>query len=288
MTRFRGLCTAAAALFVLTACARPGGTGTGTGPSGAASSPPAEGNTLVLRVERVGGLAGPEQMPGGLPLVSVYADGRRIAEGPQIAIYPPPALPSVQVQQLDRATVDRLLTRADAAGIRPGLDLGQPAVADAPTTRITVVTGAGARTLEVVGLTEASPDDPRLTPAQRAARATVAAFVQEVTDVAGGTPEGHPYRPATLAVLVRPYVAPSDGLPELPRPIDWPGPALPGTPLGATGCVPVSGADTGAVLDAAADATAITPWRSGGKTWSVRFRPLLPDENGCADLAAPR
>jgi hypothetical protein len=281
MSRLRGTWTAVAAvtLFLITACARPDSPGGPAGPlpSGAAGSAPANADALVLRVERVGG-----QMPGKLPLVSVYADGRLITQGPQIAIYPPPALPNVQVQRLDRATVAELLAKADAAGIGAGLDLGRPNVADAPTTRITVATGGGARTVEVVGLTEAGPDDPRLTPAQREARAKVAAFVQEVTDLsaATGAPEGQPYRPESLAALAR--------LPERPRPVDWPGPPLPGTPAGVAGCVTVSGADAAEVLQAAADATAITPWRSGGKSWSVRFRPLLPDETGCADLAANR
>ncbi|HEY7273021.1 MAG TPA: hypothetical protein VH502_09830 [Actinoplanes sp.] len=294
MTRFRGLwTTAAVTLFVITACARPDGTGSGpagTAPSGAPSSAAAGADTLVVRIERVGGLMAPEQMPGKLPLISVYADGRLITPGPQIAIYPPPALPSVQVQQLERATVDSLLAKADAAGIRSSLDLGHPMVADAPTTRITVATGEGARTLEVVGLTEASADDPRLTPAQRDARAKVAQFVQDVTEVsaAKGMPQGQPYRAASLAALASPYVAPSDGLPKKPRPIDWPGPTLPGAPLGAVSCVTVSGAEAAAVLQAAADATAITPWRSGGKVWNVRFRPLLPDETGCADLATTK
>ena len=295
MTRFRGLWTAVAVvtLFVITACARPDGTGNGaaeTAPSGAASSAPATTDALVLRIERVGGLMAPEQMPGKFPLVSVYADGRLITQGPQIAIYPPPALLNVQVQRLDRATVESLLAKADAAGIRSGLDLGHPMVADASTTRITVATSEGARTLEVVGLTEAGADDPRLTAAQRDARAKVAKFVQEVSDLsaATGTPNGQQYRPESLAALASPYVPPSDGLPKKLRPIDWPGPPLPGAPLGTAHCVTVSGADAGEVLSAAADATAITPWRSGGKVWSVRFRPLLPDETGCADLAATR
>jgi len=33
---------------------------------------------------------------------------------------------------------------------------------------------------------------------------------------------------------------------------------------------------------------AATPWTSGGKTWWLTLRPLLPDESGCADLAAKR
>jgi hypothetical protein len=29
-------------------------------------------------------------------------------------------------------------------------------------------------------------------------------------------------------------------------------------------------------------------WTSGGATWTVKFRPLLPEETGCADLQEPR
>ena len=281
---------AAIALFLLTACARPDAPG-GTWPSPSTPSAAPAGGALVLRVERVGGMTAPDQMPGPLPPVSVYADGRLISQGPQIAIYPPPALPNVQVQRLDPATVDGLVAEARAAGVRPGGDLGQPGVADAVTTRITVTDGDGRDTVDVLALSEARPDDPRLTPAQRQARATLAAFVQKLTDLstARGVPEPQPYRPESVAALARPYAAPPDGLPEPPAVVTWPGPALPGAALaGTTGCVTVSGAAAGPVLAAAGSATTITPWRSGGRLWSVRVRPLLPDEGGCADLTPSR
>ena len=38
----------------------------------------------------------------------------------------------------------------------------------------------------------------------------------------------------------------------------------------------------------AEDANANTPWTSGGNQFTVTFRPLLPDETGCADLKAVR
>ncbi|HET9140343.1 hypothetical protein, partial [Actinophytocola sp.] len=66
---------------------------------------------------------------------------------------------------------------------------------------------------------------------------------------------------------------------------EWPGPALPGESIGPeTGCVVATGDQARAVMAAARDASAATPWRSGGKTWTVALRPLLPDETGCADL----
>ena len=295
MTRPRGSWTAVAAvtLFLLSACARAADPAAGpsedASPGASASAAP---DALVLRIDRVGGFVAPDQQLGRYPVVSVYADGRVITTGPQIQIYPGPALPNLLVQQIDPATVQGLLDKAVRAGVRSGADLGQPSVADAPTTRITVAApGGGTSSLEAVALTETQPDDPRLTPAQREARAKLAAFVQEVSDLpnAQGMPPAQPYRPTAVAALARPYVDPQDGLPKKPAPVAWPGPALPGSMLnGRTGCVTATGADAEKVLAAAKQATQITPWTSGGRRWTVVLRPLLPDESGCANLKGAR
>jgi hypothetical protein len=70
--------------------------------------------------------------------------------------------------------------------------------------------------------------------------------------------------------------------------VPWPGPALPGEPIGPLpdlGCVVATGDQATAVIAAARDANVLTPWLSPDDIrWSVTFRPLLPDESGCADL----
>jgi hypothetical protein len=49
--------------------------------------------------------------------------------------------------------------------------------------------------------------------------------------------------------------------------------------------VSASGDAAAALLDAARQANAQTPWTSAdGTPWSVAFRPLLPGETGCAEL----
>jgi hypothetical protein len=294
MTRLRGSWTAVAAvtLFLLSACARADDTaGAGRETSAGPSAPAASGpDDLVLRIERVGGFVSPDLQIGRLPMVSVYGDGRMITEGPQTDIYPSAALPNLLVQQLGPATLNDLLGKAAAAGVTSGADLGRPGVADAPTTRITVAAAGGTRTVDAVALTEAQPDDPRLTTAQRDARAKLAAFVQEVSDLpaAKEMPRAQPYQAVAVAALAYRYVKPQDGLPGKPVAVAWPGPALPGARLNQTvdvGCVAASGDQGRAVLTAAGKANAMTPWSSGGKRWSVLLRPLLPDESGCADLA---
>jgi hypothetical protein len=293
MTRLRGTPAAAVAvaLFLLAACARPAASpGAAPEDSGASSAPPpAAADEVVLRVRHEGGFVPVDMIPGRIPLVSVYGDGRVITQGPQIAVYPGPALPNVQVQQLDPARLDDLLQRAMAAGVRSGADYGVPGVADAPATRVEVRYAGRTYAVTVEALGEAQQDDPRLTPEQQAARAKLSAFVNELTALptAAGMPEAAPYRPAAVAALARAYTPPGDELPVKPAPVAWPGPALPGPelfPRVGLGCVTATGAQAEAVLAAAAKATAITPWTSAGKRYTVTFRPMLPEESGCADL----
>ncbi|GAA3341538.1 hypothetical protein GCM10020358_33280 [Amorphoplanes nipponensis] len=295
MTRLRGFWTAAAAvtLFLLSACAQQTAAGSpGVVPSPDSSSTPAGGDELVLRVSSAGGFVPADQLVGRLPETSVYADGRVIFNGPVTLSYPGPALPNVQWGTITPDELRKLLDRAEAAGVRPGADFGQPGVADAPTTEVTVVTPAGKRTVGVMALREARPDDPRLTAAQRQARAKLRAFVDELGDLTTRLTTGKPrqYEPEILAAVVWPYVT-RDDEPGRPLTVEWPGPALPGEALNPDlklSCVTVTGAQRDAVLAAAKNATALTPWVSAGNSWSVLLRPLLPDETGCADLKKAR
>ncbi|WP_369253618.1 hypothetical protein [Geodermatophilus amargosae] len=235
---------------------------------------------LVLQIAYTGGFTSPEELATRLPLVTVYGDGRVVTQGAQIEIWPSPALPSVQVQRVDEATVRDLVDRAVEAGVTEEGDLGEPPVADAPTTRFTLSTGEGTTVREVYALGE-TPDDT-LTPAQVEARGRLRDLQDELTGLMAGPAEA--YVPQTVAAVVQPH---SGGDPELPQPdVAWPGPELPGTPLGAgITCVSATGQQAADVLAAAASANVQTPWVTpDGARWSVAFRPVLPHESGCADL----
>lgn len=287
----------ALAVLLLAACAAGGAARTppvGTGPPDV--GPPDAPAALVLRVEHVGGFLPPHMIAGRLPLVSVYADGRVISEGPVPAIHPGPALPNVQVQEIDPAEVQVLADRAQAAGVGDTSDLGMPPVADAPSTRFTLVTASGTQVREVYALWESpqpgrDPGGSGLTTEQEAARARLATFLTELQDLGRG-PEVdteltvRSYVPEAVAALATPWIDPEDELDHPER--AWPGPALPGEPMGpgplGLGCVVASGEQARAVLAAAGSANVATPWTSDGARWSVSIRPLLPDESGCADL----
>ena len=297
MTRLRGTMIAAAVpLFLIGACAQPGSTGAGaSGPRvpESATVEPQGADELVARVESYGGFVPPDRTVGTLPSISVYGDGRVITEGPVPAIYPGPALPNLQVLRLSAYQVDQLRDEAAEAGVRPGTDFGRPNVADAPTTRVTVKTAQGTQSVAVVALNEAQADDPMLTAPQEAARAKLAGFVKKLSDLSAGDASSatKPYEPTSIAALARPWSKDQTGTGPAQPEVAWPGPALPGdylNPAFKIGCVVVTGADTGKVLAAAKKANQLTPWTAGGEKYLITFRPLLPDEKGCAEFKGNR
>ena len=300
MRILRGSTTAAAVFLLLFAGGCAGrtisgaaGPGPSTSPSGGVQNP---GSAPVLRVERYGGLMAPGANLMAFPVVSVYADGRVVTQGPVPAIYPGAALPNLQMQQISPDAVRTLVEKSVAAGVRTGATFGRPQVADAPTTRITVIDGGRPQTVEVAALNETSPGDSALTPAQKADRAKLATLVQQLTNLPGTLGPAQvgpaaPYTPTAIAALATPWnpgtqSGPNAGV-EAPKAQDWPGPALPGEKInaaGTVGCVIVTGAKLPAVLEAAKTAKTITPWTSGARQWTVMFRVLLPDEADCATL----
>ncbi|MBB3085920.1 hypothetical protein [Geodermatophilus sabuli] len=274
---------ALALLLLLCACAQRGGD------AGAPRAPaPGDPGRPVLLIEHVGGFVTPEMLASRLPLVGVYADGRVIAQGPVPAIYPGPALPNLQVWQLDADGVRTVVDRAVAAGVTDTGDLGSPPLADAPATRFTLVTEEGTSVREVQSLLEL-PDDGGLTPEQRAVRGELMGLIDVLGSPDASLRAAGPvsYRPSAVAAVVAEYAAAPE--PELVQPDSpWPGPALPGEPLEerlGLSCVVARGADADAVLDAAGRANALTPWLAAdGSRWALTLRPLLPHESGCGDL----
>jgi len=301
--RVAGWAAVAGLLLLVSACAA---RAAGVDPPPTAA-PPTDADRLVLRIERVGGFLPIGVTEASLPVVSVYGDGRVITEGPVPAIYPGPALPNVQVRQISTDDVRALVDRALAAGVSDTADLGRPTIADATTMRFTVVTGATTYVREVYALGETggtartgggigAPSAPvapgQLTADQQAARGKLLDLAGALTDLDGtlgaaSVGAAEPYTPRAVAAVVTAWHPRVTDPPQPQRP--WPGPALPGTQLGGQAgltCLSVSGDAAAALLDAARQANGLTPWTSAdGTPWSVAFRPLLPDESGCADLA---
>lgn len=285
---------AATACSGATVVGTPGGGGGARTSAAPAGSGAGDVTTAALRIDQIGGLVTPAMLATRLPVVAVYPDGRVIDQGPQIAIYPSPALPNIQLRRISTADVGRLVARAVSAGVTAAKDYGQPAAVDATNIRFTVRTASGIRTTEIPALLEAGGSD--LTPPQQAARRAARALYDALTDLPAtlgrsAVGDSAPYTPTAVAAFASPCGSTEPTATPIGPPCSedvraWPGPALPGTPLGgaALSCVSADGAEAAAVLTAARGAVSTTRWTSGTRQWHIDFRPLLPDESTCADL----
>src|SRR5262245_27404168 len=132
----------AAVAILASACGRlnddgPGAGGSGGSGPGAIAHPTGAGD-LVLRVEYQGGFVPYEFTLSSVPFWSLFGDGTLILTGPQIEIYPPPALPPLLRTQLTEDGVQAILEAAEGAGLMDGdRDFGDQCIADAATTVFT-------------------------------------------------------------------------------------------------------------------------------------------------------
>jgi hypothetical protein len=244
-----------------------------------------EPDDVVLRVAHFGGLAPVEVHATRIPVVTVYGDGRVVYLGPQDQSYGSSVLANLRARTITDDAVGDLVELALRAGVGYRDRYDNPTLMDAPSTRLTILTSDGELTTTVYGL----GIDGRFSDDERAERQRLAELVDQLADLptmlgVDAAGEEQPYEPAAVAAITSPYVEDADA----PRPeLAWPGPALPGDPLGTypgLSCLTVTGAELAPVLDAAQEAELLTPWTSGDQRYFVWFRPLLPDESTCADL----
>ncbi|NKZ04691.1 hypothetical protein [Actinomadura latina] len=254
----------ALACAALTACASTacgdgsGGPGSSTLPapststSASASTTPSPakdtpaGEHLVLRRRTTGGIAGIGG-PGSVPDFSLYSTGRAVSASQG----------ALTEYHLKPGALQRLLAEARAAGLGRSHTVGSDRIADA---LVTVVTMGGATTRIIQPESQAGRE---------------ARFLKKL-DPAGWpasdqSAKPEPYTPEKTAVLAGESAA--TGTAE-----KWPL-----EPLGDG--VRVAGAIcTLAPSAKVPDTRQVTAWRSEGKNYSVRLRPLLPGESSCRDL----
>src|SRR5262245_27637503 len=310
----RRIGVAMAAVAVLaSACGRlsddgPGAGGSGpSGGTGGISHPTGAGD-LVLRVEYQGGFVPYEFILSSVPFWSLFGDGTLILTGPQIEIYPQPALPPLVRTPITEDGVQAILEAAREAGLLDGdRDYGDQCIADAATTVFTtnangttsvvsayaldVGVGQGTTAGGGSGATGSTgqPVESCGSPKDADERAALAAFQAKLGDLTSWLPEGSvgeetPFEPAEMRVYVLPY----KGDPELPqKAMDWPL----DTPLSTFGeplaqdpqtrCGVLTGDAFEQVYAAAQTANPLTPWKSEGTDYRLILRPLLPDEHTC-------
>lgn len=296
--KLRLLGTALVLTLVAAACAETDpGAGNGgptgiTGPSGGTGPTHAGGaNEVVLRVATEGGFVPVEVNLAAIPGFTAYGDGTAITTGPQIEIYPGPALPNLIATPLTAEGLDALIRAALDAGLGKDadhIDLGHMAISDMPTTVFTLVIDGTAHVTRVYALGAVSEQPPGMNDDEWAARQRLETFAAQLGDLrswlpAGSVGEDAPYVPSAMRIYVGPYAGDAQLEQEA---IAWPldrdlGSIGEPTPLADRRCVVLDGADLDAVWPLAQQANTLTPWTSGGTSYSIVFRPLLPDESGC-------
>jgi len=179
--------------------------------------------------------------------VALYADGRVFTPAPVIAIYPAPALPAFNIARIPPDRAASILARVEASGVLDAKDGG--------SVLVTAMVDGERRVIRL-----------RAEDAER-----IDALLGDLPVVSDSL-----YEPTALAVIA---AAPEPSFEE-PDVRDWPLGDLP------PGCSVVRGADLDTVLAAAAQANQLTRWRiAGGLMVGVTFRPLLPHERSCDDVA---
>lgn len=261
---------------------------------------PSGPDDLVLRIEYEGGFVMLQHLLVRLPVFSLTGDGCFVHEGPQIAIYPPPALPNLLETCVDEDGMQAILQAAKDAGLLDG-DAHYPVdiIADAVTTVFTINANGESFTVSAyaLGMEEGSETEiPGVSEEDMEARAKLSAFFGMMLDVRSWLPEGSIvteerfFEIERLQIVAQPVDSPSAPMPDAgiePGEIAWPLE----TPLAAFGeqylgnadmsCGVVEGEELGALLRVMENANTLTHWTSEGESYYLYLRPLLTGETGC-------
>ncbi|PRY70633.1 hypothetical protein B0I08_101770 [Glaciihabitans tibetensis] len=304
--------TAAAVLGILVGCAGAGGSGSGNSSADDSSDfADLPAGTAVVRVEQTGGFVTPQTTFSRVPDLAVYADGRTITPGPQIRIFPPPALPSLQISELSDAQVERIVDIADDAGLlNASVEYGEPNIADATTTVVTIVSEGETYVHEAYALSSVSLDAPvdpdsdvsegvtlGIDAAAAEARSALSSFIAEATTIASNAEaeQSAVWEPDAYSLRATPAQAASAGGLDGTDGTDViddiagesPAPALPWeiadvTLSAAAECVSVEGEQATQLRDQLAAANELSLFKQADGEYQVWIRPVYPDEIPCA------
>ena len=239
---------------------------------------PTGADDVVVEYAEVGGFIPREFAFQQTPNVLVSGDGRVFGPGAQIAIYPGPLLPAVQVQSITEEGIQAILAAADEAGLLQEIDYEQPTnIADASTAQVTINVNGETYVHEAYALGLADPANPgQETTPQRQALADFIAQLNDLAGLVGADELGEqeifdPSEYGIEALVVEDLsVYGSDGIE--PTVVDWPADVTVRL-ADATTCTVVPASEVGEVLGAANQLTFFT---DADVTYQVLAKPILP------------
>jgi hypothetical protein len=229
---------------------------------------------------------------GQIPFVSVFADGRVLTEGPQLAIYPGPLMPNLLVRTLKPDALAALIQLARDKDLLRDANYGLGGIMDAPDTVLEINLDDKSYRLVAYALQEeggfsTGPETP--TPDVVAGRAAIREFVNALTnipttDFADGEQS---FEAKGLAIYAGVSLLANDE--QVPQEtVDWPladlatvGEPVESYPEPGVRCQVVSGTDLATVLPLLRSANTLTPFKSGDVLYGFVVRPLLPDQETC-------
>lgn len=286
MSTRRFLATLVLAAVAATSCA-----GLRQSPSDAGIAYPTGPNDLVLRVHVGGGFVPIDYSLRDVPFWSLFGDGRLVVTGPQIEIYPGPALPNLQVSTISEEGIQQILEAARDAGLfGPDRRYDHPGIADASTTTFTVVAEGRRHVISAYALGFDEPPG-MISQEELEARRDLMDFQTKIGDrnwfPQGSISEEQPFDFDELRIFVRDEAPKDETVPQ--EELHWPlspgladfGTVLPDLDLR---CGSVQGADLDTFLPLAQQANELTPWQNNDHLYGLIFRPLLPDESGCEGI----
>jgi hypothetical protein len=285
----RPLYPVALALSLLTACS------VGPGGSGGPIAHP-DGDEVVLRIDFGGGHQIRDFHLTSFPSFTLLGDGRVIVPGAQIDIFPPPALPAVNVRTLNEDGIQALLRQVASTGLfgkSAEFLAAQNFLADAGDTIFILHAEGKDVTIKVYGLGafDSPGNYPGVSEEEIAANQTLSRLAQQLGNLdamlaatAWADASWEPYVPEALRLLVRNADAdPPDesGIPNAL--IDWPvdsDPATFGDPAsdGTIRCGVASGQEAEEWYAALTNANTQARFVRGDHKYEVTVRFQLPDE----------
>ncbi len=239
---------------------------------------PTGADEVVIQYAEVGGFVPSQLAFQQTPNVLISGDGRVFGPGAQIAIYPGPLLPTVQVRSITEPGIQIVLAAADEAGLLADIGYEQPTnIADASTAQVRINVNGETFVHEAyaLGLADPGGSGQETTPHRQA----LADFIAQLDDLSGLVAadqlgEQTVFEPTEFGI--QSFVVDdlsaygSDGI--APTVVDWPAAATVRL-AAAAACTVVPASDVGDVLAAA---NQLTFFADAGVTYQVLAKPILP------------
>lgn len=252
----------------------------GGGPSASKGFSPRSDDQLVLKIENKGGFLPASASLTSLPSIVLYADGMVITPGPQIEIYPPPAMPNLRVRKVSDEKVSEVVAAARDAGLTDGdKSYANNTVMDASTAVFTVDNSERVSVVEVYALDAGEESGPR---------GKISAFQRKVFTIIGeGDDEEYVADRFQIVTTSDLEQSPSDDIAASHK--SWPLDAVPGSigesyngrGMQAARCAIVEGDQLKKLVAALREANTLTQWDFEGASYQIYPRPLMPGEEGC-------